>query len=240
MKTNIIRKIQILGLMFCLVMGFIRCESNYELELPLAVNDTILTIKASEGESRVLVYSTGDWKATIDQSWATITEGDGNGNSGFMLHWTANEGIYRQATITLTSGSLQKQIRIQQRGSVSMSSFQFSPSELEASADGGQLSYTCDFFIPKSQFELMTIDIKYVDENHNVIESDDWLSVDLETSTEGLKFNFTVVANTTGNERIACVKVSFMELVVTENINGDEVYRPEVMTADVYIHQIAE
>lgn len=112
-----------------LISVFTSCEEDYKLELPLAVAQNELTLGAGGGSTHVLVYSTGDWTATLknpaDAAWATIDMGSGSGNGEFIFSFTKNPGIPRKAVVVLTTGSDTKEIAMEQSGFVTAAEMVF-------------------------------------------------------------------------------------------------------------------
>lgn len=96
------------------------CESDYDLELPLAVNDNIMNLKKTKGSTHVLVYATDGWSASFDTEtpWATIENPKGSGNGEFILHYEANAGIARKTVVKIISGERLQTIEIKQPGEI--------------------------------------------------------------------------------------------------------------------------
>lgn len=123
MKTSYIKGQLLIKAMFmALIAVFASCQEDYKLELPLALTQEELTLGASGGSTHVLVYSTGNWTASLkdpaDASWASIEMGSGKENGEFIFNYAKNPGLGRQAIIVITTGSETKELAMNQSGYV--------------------------------------------------------------------------------------------------------------------------
>ncbi len=75
---------------------------------------------AKEGESKnVTITSNTDWTAAASETWVTLGATSGKGNATLAVTTAANDGKARNATVTITAGTLVKTIAISQEKAAS-------------------------------------------------------------------------------------------------------------------------
>ncbi|MBQ7517986.1 MAG: BACON domain-containing protein [Bacteroidales bacterium] len=114
-------------LFFVLLLGVFACSKPYELQLPLAVDSKNLIVKADEGFTNIMVYSTEAWTASLpaDAWWLSLENASGKGDGAFIARYGFNDGLSRKTTITLSTGSRSINIDFMQRGEVTSPALAF-------------------------------------------------------------------------------------------------------------------
>lgn len=119
--------------LMCLIIGVllivIGCEKKYELDLSLALATEEIHLKPEEGNTKIMVYSTGDWQVSVKEEtdWLTLNTTTGSGNEDILFSYNRNFGITRKATLIITKGSEKKELTIIQDGQ--NASFRFTKSK---------------------------------------------------------------------------------------------------------------
>ena len=84
------------------------CNEPFEPTIRLAVDQNLVALPATEGMTRVMVYSTGNWSLSVDSesgdAWARIDRKSGRENGDFLFEYDTNGGLSRKATIRIQSG----------------------------------------------------------------------------------------------------------------------------------------
>ena len=75
------------------------CNEPFEPTIRLAVDQNLVALPATEGMTRVMVYSTGNWSLSVDSesgdAWARIDRKSGRENGDFLFEYDANGGLSR-------------------------------------------------------------------------------------------------------------------------------------------------
>lgn len=204
------------------------CQKDYELEIPLAVNQTSLNLGAGGGETVVMVYNTEEWRASLDDEedarWATIERPSDKGNGDFTFVYKPNPGVTRTAQVNIISGSDTIKMSMIQAGFVSRAEMTLAQSTYDVAAAGG----TCKVGF-ETNLELVTYLLKgkvvYDDGTPEGVtateENPGWVT-DIEVGAE--EVTFKVAPNTTGQERKAR-----MSIVLKKNVGAPVVNEMEII-----------
>ena len=76
MKHDMIRALLAAAL---LSLGAVACDKPYEMNLPLAVNQHLITLQKEAGSTHILVWSDGGWSARFDKpiDWGSLNKATG-------------------------------------------------------------------------------------------------------------------------------------------------------------------
>lgn len=189
------------------------CEADYELELPLAVNDDALNLKKTEGSTRVLVYSTGSWNASFetDTPWAVIENPEGSGNGEFILRWQANPGIDRTTTVRIAAGERVQTIEVVQKGEIDAVDLELLEETRTHIAWSGRGTVPLRTNL-SATLELIEIGVEYLDAEGVAVQTEPWIS-DVVLGEEAL--TYACAENASGSERFAR-----LTLAVEDAVNG--------------------
>ena len=115
MKHDMIRALLAAAL---LSLGAVACDKPYEMNLPLAVNQHLITLQKEAGSTHILVWSDGGWSARFDKpiDWGSLNKATGEGNSDIVFTYSTNYGISRTVGLVLERGELRDTIQINQDG----------------------------------------------------------------------------------------------------------------------------
>lgn len=202
------------------------CQKDYELELPLSVNQTSLSLGAGGGETVVMVYNTESWSASLDDEedarWATIERGGAKGNGDFTFVYTPNPGVTRTAQVNIISGSDTIKMSMVQAGFVSRAEMTLKQATYEVAAAGG----TCKVGF-ETNLELVPYLLKgkvvYDDatmDDEDEADVQGWVS---NIIVEAEEVTFDVAPNITGAERRAKLSVVLKKNVGAPVVNEMEI-----------------
>ena len=176
-------------------------------EIELSVHPGSIEIDSDGGSSSFSITSNTSWNIR-SESWLTCSPSSGNGNATINLTAQANNtGFVRSFNLEITDRTNQKSCTVkvtqkvaQNSNPTSESTLSVSPSSLEFSADGGE----------------MTVNVKS-NTNWSVQERPGWISCN--TSGNGdSSLKLTASANTSTDERSGNVKFSTEDGKVTTTI----------------------
>lgn len=161
-------------------------------EAELAVEPASHTLTNAGGTVTSTITGNASWTATKgSEDWFTMTPASGSGNGSIVFTVSPNNTIsVRTATVTVTSGSISKEITITQAGQdISLDVNPTSHSVVSAGSTASS-TITCNtaWTVTKG--------------------SESWLTVDKTSGSGNGTILFTVAANTTVNVRSAIVTVT--------------------------------
>ena len=182
MKTNIY-------LLLCLCL-FLTVSCKEELEPSFSLEATGNVIIDSDIDSRgtVSFTSTREWTAKTDAEWLSISPSSGSAGASEITVTALSEnytGEIRTATLTLTSGTLSKNVTLQQPPAV-----QVNQKNYNVAAEGADLEISFTTNIPKKE-----LNIYYT--------NSDWLTQPAQTRSDSYTINFTVLPNVSKDQRTA-------------------------------------
>ena len=158
---------------------FCKGESDTEPSIDLSYQDIAFPYTAAS--NTVFVETNMQWTASVSENWCTLSAVSGEkGNTGIKISVSANTAAaVRQATITITAGSLSKQISVKQQPSDYIG---FSQSKFDIAATGtdfsvgitstdANYSYSIksDWIALKSMSEDKTSQVFTVSENNSIL-----------------------------------------------------------------------
>lgn len=199
------------------------CQKDYELEIPLAVNQTSLNLGAGGGETVVMVYNTEGWRASLDDEedsrWASIERPSGEGNGDFTFVFRPNPGVKRTAQVNIISGNDTIKMSMIQAGFVSRAEMTLKQTTYDVAASGG--TFKVGF---ETNLELVTYLLKghvvYDDESVSTDENPGWVS---DVVVEAEEVTFKVAPNNTGEERRAKLSIVLKKPVGSSVVNEMEI-----------------
>ena len=193
------------------------CNDDFKMELPLAVDQNKLSFQSSEGATRVLVYSTSKWTATLDEdvTWATITDGSGKGTGQFIFTYEHNEGIAREAIVHIEANNGEKHdISMIQEGILTDISLKLAKEKVELIRSAGTVSVGLLTNLGVC-LDAIKYSVEYPDETK-------WIDNVRYTSNSLI---FDVDENTTNNDRFANLTLSVKDLI------NDKVYTTSILVS---------
>jgi hypothetical protein len=105
-------------------VGYIKIENQVEdrfitiiqtaLVPELEINPENISVSDFEGETTIDLMSNTDWTASSSETWCTLSETSGNGNSVLTATYEANISVERTATITVEVDGITKSITLTQ------------------------------------------------------------------------------------------------------------------------------
>ncbi|MBQ9311099.1 MAG: BACON domain-containing protein [Bacteroidales bacterium] len=121
------------------MLGVQACDKPYEYNLPLSVTAHNLTLPSDAGSTHIMVYASGEWKASLagEVDWAALSKLSGEGVNDLVFSYSANYGIARRVGVVLESGSDRDTVFVTQKGPVTSPSFKLEYNTLEVLKNGG-------------------------------------------------------------------------------------------------------
>nr|WP_320037038.1 cellulase family glycosylhydrolase [uncultured Bacteroides sp.] len=196
-----LKKILSLWLILLLTALYSCSSSDPEVQPELIVAKEELTLAKGNGTTTLDIKSNVDWTATSSQSWCTLSTSLGEaGTKQITVAVTENTtNDNREALITVTAGSLSKQIKVTQELT---NLLVVKKSTYDVSADGGQITV-----------ELQTTAA------HTVTINQDWIS-QTATRTVTVKTEvFTIAANAFSFSRVGTITFTMAGLTETVTVN---------------------
>jgi len=201
MKSTILH----LSTLFFLLGIFLSCKKEFEMSLPLATNQDLVELKSDAGETNVMVYSTGDWTATLekDVNWAELEENTGHKTGAFKFKYTENTGGARTISVVLKSGSHTKTVKFIQATTLTPQlAFVSDEAEIVGKAYPVGLPLSTNLE-SSSDLENIVVNITYSEESE-----EEWIK-DYRVTSEGLFFN--VLDNTSSGDRRAQIQLVYTD-----------------------------
>ncbi len=87
------------------------------------VSPATLNMAATGETQSIAVTSSTAWTASSNETWLTLSPANGTGNGVIQVTATANTGILRMATVTVTAGSLTATVTVTQAGEMLVPEF---------------------------------------------------------------------------------------------------------------------
>ena len=173
--------------------------------------DAVLSVGKDGGQLDIAFSANGEWSISSSEPWLTVNPSKGkSGNLIVLATVSANSDFEpRSAVITITSGGVQSNIKVEQS---SNETFILSETQFSIGSAGGEIkipvqanvNYTC------------SVDDK----------CKDWISVKQTKSLQNCQIVLSIAQNTTFNERIGYLEVAFegkYETVTLTQSQQDEV-----------------
>lgn len=176
------------------------CNEPFEPTIRLAVDNNLVELPATEGMTRVMVYSTGNWSLSVDSepggAWARIDRESGGENGDFLFQYDANGGLSRKATIRIESGGRVCEVVMSQVAGIIDPTLTVTPGSVALLSDGCLVTMTLSSNLGPD-LERVQHEISYGEDS-----GVGWIG-DVTLDDELLRF--TVADNTTGGDRFATV-----------------------------------
>ncbi|MDR2627131.1 MAG: hypothetical protein LBC40_03750 [Dysgonamonadaceae bacterium] len=188
------------------------CDAPYELDLPLSTNQSLVELTKAQGETNVMVYSTGNWSAAFEYpvEWAELEKQNGSGNGMFKFKYTENTGSSRSVNVILRAGGLSKTVKfIQGKALTPELAFTANNPEIVCGAYPVTLPLKTNLqtSVDKSNISVY---LQYSEES-----DEEWMK-DYEITDDGFKFNVT--ENTSGNDRRVQIRLIHRDAYGAETI----------------------
>nr|WP_321374484.1 cellulase family glycosylhydrolase [uncultured Bacteroides sp.] len=190
-----------LWLILLLTALFSCSSSDPEVQPELIVAKEELTLAKGSGTTMLDIKSNVDWIATSSQSWCTLSTSSGEaGTKQITVAVTENTtNDNREAVITVTAGSLSKQIKVTQELT---NLLVVKKSTYDVTVDGGQITV-----------ELQTTAA------HTVTINQDWISQTVTRTVTNKTEVFTIAANTFSFSRVGTITFTMAGLTETVTVN---------------------
>jgi endoglucanase len=188
--------------LFLLLTALYSCSSSDpEVQPELTVAKEELTLAKGSGTTVLDIKSNVDWTVTSSQSWCTLSLSSGEaGTKQITVAVTENTtNDNREAVITITAGSLSKQIKVTQELT---NLLVVKKSTYDVSVDGGQITV-----------ELQTTAA------HTVTINQDWISQTATRTVTNKTEVFTIAANTFSFSRVGTITFTMEGLTETVTVN---------------------
>ena len=122
------------------------CNEPFEPTIRLAVDQNLVALPATEGMTRVMVYSTGNWSLSVDSesgdAWARIDRKSGRENGDFLFEYDANGGLSRKATIRIQSGDRACEVVMSQAAGIADPTLTVTPGSVALLGEGCPVTMT--------------------------------------------------------------------------------------------------
>ncbi len=176
-------------------------SSDPEVQPELIVAKEELTLAKGSGTTMLAIKTNVNWTATSSQSWCTLSPSSGEaGTKQITVAATENTtNDTREAVITVTAGSLSKQIKVTQELT---NLLVVKKSTYDVSADGGQITV-----------ELQTTAA------HTVTINQDWISQTATRTVTNKTEVFTIANNASLFSRVGTITFTMAGLIETVTIN---------------------
>ena len=209
---NMFKYIHILSssIFFLSLFLLIGCEDDDRLSADLAVNNQRIVVPEEEGDTKILIYSTGSWQVSKEENteWINIIENSGKGNGEFHVSFTENsENLPRSTNLIVNGTGRQDTILLCQRGLVPVVDITEDKARIIAKEGVAQTGIVTN--IPNN---LLQYSIEYIPE-----EQEGWLS-NLRVESDFLLFD--VNKNEGSLERESKVKVWYLDQLGVLNIDS--------------------
>ena len=176
------------------------CNEPFEPTIRLAVDQNLVALPATEGMTRVMVYSTGNWSLSVDSesgdAWARIDRKSGRENGDFLFEYDANGGLSRKATIRIQSGDRACEVVMSQAAGIADPTLTVTPGSVALLGEGCPVTMTLSSNLGPDLARVQH-EIAYGE------ESGEGGIGDVTLDDESLRFR--VADNTTGAMRFATI-----------------------------------
>ena len=176
------------------------CNEPFEPTIRLAVDQNLVALPATEGMTRVMVYSTGNWSLSVDSesgdAWARIDRKSGRENGDFLFEYDANGGLSRKATIRIQSGDRACEVVMSQAAGIADPTLTVTPGSVALLGEGCPVTMTLSSNLGPDLARVQH-EIAYGEES-----GEGWIG-DVTLDDESLRFR--VADNTTGAMRFATI-----------------------------------
>lgn len=175
------------------------CQQSFEPSIALAVDANRVDLKATEGATRVMVYSTGKWSLSLDgvsDSWTRIDRMSGSGNGDFLFEYDANGGLSRKATIRIESGSRHCEVVMSQAAGIGDPTLTLTPGSIALLGEGCPVTMALASNLGPD-LQRVQHAIAYGEQS-----GEGWIT---QVALDNESLRFTVADNQTGEMRFATV-----------------------------------
>jgi hypothetical protein len=202
-----------------LITAVIGCKKDNSFKTALAFDQRIVRVADSAGNTHILIYADGNWKAQFKGApdWVNLQSESGSGNSEIIAIRKSNTGnLPRAATIVISSDTKTDTISFQQRGLVPI--INIIDATANGIANGGVMKTGIVTNIP---FNLMQHT-----EVYGVTGGANWIT---DIAINGTNLNFTLGQNPLAQSRQAVLKLTYLDalgtlnkdsIIVTQNSKG--------------------
>lgn len=185
MKTN-------LYLLLCLCLFFtVSCvEDEVEPDISIEVTDDISIASDIDSQATVNFTSAREWTAKTDAAWLSISPSSGSAGAAEITVTARSRnstGDIREATLTLTSGTLSKNVTLQQSPADYV---QVEQKNYNVAVEGAELEIRFTTDIPKEELVIYN-------------PTPDWLTQPAQTRSDSYIIKLTVLPNTGKTKRTA-------------------------------------
>lgn len=162
-KINIYKLLSYKSLALILLTLLMGCERKFDLGLSLSVNSNEIHLEATEGKTKIMVYSDGGWNVAVKEEadWLALDRTSGTENSDILFSYSQNFGVSRSATLVISKGKEKQEVKIIQAGL--NAAFRFSKSKYTITKNPFQINLPIVNDL-KSNIKNIKIDYLYDDE----------------------------------------------------------------------------
>lgn len=176
------------------------CNEPFEPTIRLAVDNNRVELPASEGMTRVMVYSTGGWSLAVDSesggSWARIDRESGRENGDFVFEYDANGGLSRTATVRIVSGDRHCEVVMSQAAGITDPTLTVTPGSVALLGEGCPVEMALASNLGPD-LQRVRYEVSYAEDS-----GEGWIG---QVALDDESLRFTVDDNTTGAMRFATV-----------------------------------
>lgn len=192
------------GLMCCAFTG---CEKPYEFDQDIALTCRDIRLTQYEGETHILVYSNGQWNASLTKAvaWASLDVLDSDGIGDMLVTYTENQGIARRVGIAIEKGAARDTVILTQKGMNTNPQLSFVDEILSVSGAAGEYKepLVSNVYASIDQIECSAIYYQYGEPGPKTpIDGSGWIR-SCRFEEDAVYFDLT--ANNTGERRSADV-----------------------------------
>ncbi|SKB61781.1 Putative binding domain-containing protein, N-terminal [Sphingobacterium nematocida] len=162
-KINIYKLLSYKSLALILLTLLMGCERKFDLGLSLSVNSNEIHLEATEGKTKIMVYSDGGWNVAVKEEadWLALDRTSGTENSDILFSYSQNFGVSRSATLVISKGKEKQEVKVIQAGL--NAAFRFSKSKYTITKNPFQINLPIVNDL-KSNIKNIKIDYLYDDE----------------------------------------------------------------------------
>ncbi|WP_321334044.1 cellulase family glycosylhydrolase [uncultured Bacteroides sp.] len=188
-------------LLICLNLFFSCSDDDAKADPELTVAKEELTFAKESSMQKLAIKTNIKWSASSSEAWCTLSPSSGEAGVT-QIEVSASENAstdVREAVITITVGSLSKQVTVSQAKTPLLI---VKKSQYDVAADGGQITV-----------ELQTSDA------HEVTVNNEWITKSTTRAVSDVSEVFTVAVNSSNIARVGTIIFSMAGLADTVTIN---------------------
>lgn len=197
-----------------LTTGVCSCETDSDLDLPLAVDSNGINLEAKGGSTHILIYSQGDWEVRFDKpiEWGSLSTLQGTGNSDVVFAYAENLEAPRRVNVIITNSHGRDTVTLVQKGISALFAFDKNAVEIPNSKATVSLPLTTNLRdqLAEVRWQISDPDAPAKTEAGEADPKDFWIdSTSVRVTPENCFFN--AEANTTGKARRAKLELVFID-----------------------------